>query len=158
MKLYTLLENTSYDADLHTEHGLSLYLEACGHKILFDAGQTDAFAYNAKLLGVDLSAADIAILSHGHYDHGGGLKRFLDINTKASGIQLTENEGELTFTNYNGESSSFRSGNEVDKNTIQYVRAEVLRAEKDRGCKLTAKRYAKTALLLWQSCRKWALK
>lgn len=44
-----------------------------------------------------------------------------DINTKASGIQLTENEGELTFTNYNGESSSFRSGNEVDNDTIQLV-------------------------------------
>lgn len=84
MKLYTLLENTSYNADLHTEHGLSLYLEACGHKILFDAGQTDAFAYNAKLLGVDLSAADIAILSHGHYDHGGGMIYFLGLNDRAS--------------------------------------------------------------------------
>lgn len=43
------------------------------------------------------------------------------VETKASNIQLTENNGELTFTNYNGESSSFRSGNEVDDDTIQLV-------------------------------------
>ena len=83
MKLYTLLENTTCKPDLCTEHGLSLYLEACGHKILFDAGQTDAFFYNAKLLDVDLNAVDIAILSHGHYDHGGGMFDFLKLNERA---------------------------------------------------------------------------
>ena len=80
MKLITLMENTSAREDLVFEHGLSLYIEACGKKILFDAGQTDAFADNAAKLGVDLSAVDIAILSHGHYDHSGGLMRFLQIN------------------------------------------------------------------------------
>lgn len=83
MKLITLMENTSSREDLVFEHGLSLYIEACGKKILFDAGQTGAFADNAQALGVDLKDVDIAILSHGHYDHSGGLMRFLQLNDTA---------------------------------------------------------------------------
>lgn len=83
MKLVTLIENTACHADLAWEHGLSLYMETGNHKILFDAGGSSAFADNAEKLGVDLSAVDLCILSHGHYDHGGGLSRFLEINRKA---------------------------------------------------------------------------
>lgn len=66
-----------------SEHGLSLFIETEKHNILFDMGQTDLFARNAEMLGADLSDVDVAILSHGHYDHGGGLKAFLDLNRKA---------------------------------------------------------------------------
>ena len=83
MKLYTLIENTTTDETLVCEHGLSLYIEANGQRILFDAGQTGAFADNAEKMGIDLSQVDICILSHGHYDHGGGLKRFLEVNDHA---------------------------------------------------------------------------
>lgn len=83
MKIQVLLENTSLCEDLKAEHGLSLYIETDRHKILFDMGQTTAFADNAEKLGIDLSQVDIAILSHGHYDHGGGLRRFMEINHKA---------------------------------------------------------------------------
>ena len=83
MKLISLLENTTQRTDLQTEHGLSLYLECANRKILFDMGQTDRFAQNAQVLGVDLRAVDFAVLSHGHYDHGGGLRTFLDINLHA---------------------------------------------------------------------------
>lgn len=83
MIIKTLMENTTKDCKLSSEHGLSLYIEACGHKILFDAGQTDAFAKNAEVMGVELADVDIAILSHGHYDHSGGLARFLELNQKA---------------------------------------------------------------------------
>lgn len=83
MKIITLIENTACQDALAAEHGLSLYIETGAHKILFDAGQTAAFADNAEMLGVDLSQVDICILSHGHYDHGGGLKRFLEINDTA---------------------------------------------------------------------------
>ncbi len=83
MKLITLMENTSCRDDLACEHGLSLYIEAGERRILFDAGQTGAFADNAEKLGVDLAAVDVCILSHGHYDHGGGLARFLEINEHA---------------------------------------------------------------------------
>ena len=83
MKITTLIENTSLREDLTPEHGLSLYIETVSHNILFDAGQTGAFADNAKKLGIDLQKVDICILSHGHYDHGGGLQRFLEINDHA---------------------------------------------------------------------------
>lgn len=80
MRIVTLVENTCNREGVVCEHGLSLYIETESHKILFDAGQTGAFADNAEKLGIDLSRVDFAVLSHGHYDHGGGLKRFLDIN------------------------------------------------------------------------------
>jgi len=83
MKITSLLENTTCRSDMQTEHGLSLYIETDEHRILFDMGQTDLFAQNAKTLGIDLTAVDIAVLSHGHYDHGGGLRTFLSINDHA---------------------------------------------------------------------------
>ena len=83
MKITTLLENTACRSDLTAEHGLSLFVETEQHRFLFDAGQTEAFADNAKKLGVDLRAAAFAVLSHGHYDHGGGMRRFLELNCRA---------------------------------------------------------------------------
>ena len=83
MKIWVLLENSRCREDLSCEHGLSLYIETGDKKILFDAGQTGAFAQNAEKMGVDLEAVDFCILSHGHYDHGGGLKHFLEINPTA---------------------------------------------------------------------------
>ena len=83
MRIVVLMENTASRDGLAFEHGLSLYLEANGKKILFDAGQSGAFADNALALGIDLAEVDFAVLSHGHYDHGGGLLRFLEINQTA---------------------------------------------------------------------------
>ena len=48
MKIVSLLENTSKRYDVATEHGLSLYIETNGHKILFDMGQSDLFYENGK--------------------------------------------------------------------------------------------------------------
>ncbi len=83
MKVTALLENTSAREDMLTEHGLSLYIETGTQKLLFDTGQSDRFARNADTLGIDLTAVDAAILSHGHYDHGGGLQTFLERNRRA---------------------------------------------------------------------------
>lgn len=83
MELWTLMENTSCREDLCCEHGLSLYIETGKHKLLLDAGQSGGFADNAEAMGIDLSAVDMAIVSHGHYDHGGGLGRFLELNDTA---------------------------------------------------------------------------
>lgn len=83
MKITCLLENTSSRPDILSQHGLSLLIETNSHRILFDMGQTDLFAQNAALLGIDLKAVDLAVLSHGHYDHGGGLPTFLEINENA---------------------------------------------------------------------------
>ena len=83
MKITALVENTCESGKYSVEHGLSLYIETDKHKILFDMGQTELFCENAKKLGVDLGKVDFAVLSHGHYDHGGGLERFMQINTFA---------------------------------------------------------------------------
>ena len=58
MKITCLCENTSVDSSLTAEHGLSLFIETGEKKILFDMGQTDAFALNADKLDVDLADVD----------------------------------------------------------------------------------------------------
>lgn len=103
MKITVLTENTiSKNAEisklpLQGEHGLSLFIQTQNKNILFDMGQTNLFAKNASLLGIDLQTVDFAILSHGHYDHGGlssplpatlkneyfGIEAFAHINQKA---------------------------------------------------------------------------
>ena len=82
MKITVLVENTSARG-LPAEHGLSLFVETAGCRFLFDMGQTDLFARNASELEIDLDTADFAVLSHGHYDHGGGLSTFLSVNAHA---------------------------------------------------------------------------
>lgn len=83
MIVKTLMEDTACDPSFLSEHGLSLYIEANGRKILFDTGQSSVFVENAEKLGVDLSQVDFAVLSHAHYDHGGGLQTFLKLNDHA---------------------------------------------------------------------------
>ena len=83
MRIFTLMEDTACAPDYVCEHGLSFYIETNGRKLLFDMGQTDLFLKNAETLGIDLSAVDTAFVSHGHYDHGGGLAAFLNINDHA---------------------------------------------------------------------------
>lgn len=83
MKIISLVDNVSNRENIGFEHGLSMYIEHKNKKLLFDMGQTDLFEENAKKLGIDLSEIDIAVLSHGHYDHGGGLGRFTELNRKA---------------------------------------------------------------------------
>ena len=82
MKITALVENTT-NQGWRTVHGLSLYIETPGHKILFDVGPDDTIFKNAERAGVDLAAVDTLIISHGHSDHGGALKKFLDINHRA---------------------------------------------------------------------------
>ncbi|MHB8124058.1 MAG: MBL fold metallo-hydrolase [Desulfitobacteriaceae bacterium] len=83
MIIKTLVENTSISEELNNEHGLSLYIETKKHKLLFDLGASELFVENAKKMSVDLSEVDLVVISHGHYDHGGGLKAFLNVNSKA---------------------------------------------------------------------------
>lgn len=83
MIIKVLAENISENENLGSEHGLSLYIETEKHKILFDTGASGLFSENAAKLNVDLADIDIAVISHGHYDHGGGLDTFLALNSKA---------------------------------------------------------------------------
>jgi 7,8-dihydropterin-6-yl-methyl-4-(beta-D-ribofuranosyl)aminobenzene 5'-phosphate synthase len=76
--LTVLVDNTSPSADLLAEHGLALLLETDRGVVLFDTGaSTHALAANAARLGVSLSGVTFVVLSHGHYDHTGGLPAVL---------------------------------------------------------------------------------
>ncbi|HZK28714.1 MAG TPA: MBL fold metallo-hydrolase [Clostridia bacterium] len=83
MIIKALAENTTISDGLGCEHGLSLYIEALGHKLLFDTGASGLFLENAKKMHVDLSEVEFVVISHGHYDHGGGLDTFLKVNDHA---------------------------------------------------------------------------
>lgn len=73
MVVTSLMDDYCPGRGLRGEHGLSLLIETAGLRILFDTGQGPAFMDNARILGLDLSGIDAVVLSHGHYDHGGGL-------------------------------------------------------------------------------------
>jgi 7,8-dihydropterin-6-yl-methyl-4-(beta-D-ribofuranosyl)aminobenzene 5'-phosphate synthase len=85
VRITTLVDNlpSPDDPRLEAEWGLSLCVELNGRKILIDMGASDAFARNAEHLSIDIAAIEVAILSHHHYDHGGGLRSFLQLNDHA---------------------------------------------------------------------------
>lgn len=93
MKIINLIENTPGVPQCGYEHGLSFYIETKKHRLLVDSGATDLFLHNAKILGIDLRKVDTMILSHGHYDHAGGIPAFIDLNPDAS-IYMKDSCGE----------------------------------------------------------------
>lgn len=91
MKLITLVEN-SPSSTCEGEHGLSFYIETQQHKLLMDFGSSDLLLKNSAILGIDLKQVDTCILSHGHYDHAGGILPFSTVNSTAN-IYLTSTAG-----------------------------------------------------------------
>jgi len=97
MKITTLVENTSCREGYTCVHGLSFYVETEKDTLLFDLGPDNTVFENAKLAGIDLSAVDKVVISHGHYDHGGAMEKFLSINQKAR-IYVREDAFEQYFS------------------------------------------------------------
>lgn len=79
LKITILVENTAGGRGLLAEHGISFLIELGGKKILFDTGQGQALKHNAQCLGIRLESVDSIVLSHGHYDHTGGLPDVLSL-------------------------------------------------------------------------------
>ncbi len=122
MEISVLLENTSINERLVNEHGLSMVVEYISHgkkkKMIFDFGQSDAFLKNAESMGINLSDLDYGVLSHGHYDHGGGLPTFLEVNTKAK-VYIQKK----AFRSYYGLSEVPKSLSDIDldQTPLKYV-------------------------------------
>ncbi|MBO4873304.1 MAG: MBL fold metallo-hydrolase [Lachnospiraceae bacterium] len=74
LRITVLNDNRNANPILGCEHGLSLFLESGEKKILFDTGNTDLFLKNAEKLGIRPEEAEMIVLSHGDYDHTGGLR------------------------------------------------------------------------------------
>lgn len=84
MRIVNLIEDTPGHEGCAYEHGLSFYIETAHHHLLMDTGASPAFLENAKLLGIDLGMVDTVILSHGHYDHTGGVLAFIEHHPQAA--------------------------------------------------------------------------
>lgn len=102
MKIINLIEDTKGAEGLCFEHGLSFYVETEKHRLLLDTGASGDFILNAEKLGIDLAKVDTLVLSHGHYDHTGGVMRFARINPTAK-IYMHKNAGGEYFNDYNSQ-------------------------------------------------------
>jgi 7,8-dihydropterin-6-yl-methyl-4-(beta-D-ribofuranosyl)aminobenzene 5'-phosphate synthase len=82
-----------------TEHGLSVYFEFQGKKYLVDTSQSGGFIKNAEKLNIDIKEIDTLFISHGHFDHIGGLQAFLNYNSKAK-IVISEKVIKQNYISY----------------------------------------------------------
>ena len=73
VEVVILADNAANAPELSTEHGLSMWVTVDGKRILFDTGMGVVLPGNTAALGIDLNRTDAIVLSHGHFDHTGGL-------------------------------------------------------------------------------------
>jgi 7,8-dihydropterin-6-yl-methyl-4-(beta-D-ribofuranosyl)aminobenzene 5'-phosphate synthase len=84
VRITVVVENTAQGAGILAEHGLAYWIDWDGHRVLFDSGQGNVLVSNAHKLRIPLREADAIVLSHGHYDHTGGLPEALKMNRLAT--------------------------------------------------------------------------
>jgi 7,8-dihydropterin-6-yl-methyl-4-(beta-D-ribofuranosyl)aminobenzene 5'-phosphate synthase len=78
IRITVLIENSVHRPGLVAEHGLSFHVQCGERSLLFDAGQTGLAVINAETLRLPLDRLEAIVLSHGHYDHTGGVPAVLD--------------------------------------------------------------------------------
>lgn len=104
MVIKVLVDNRTLDeSELECEHGLSLYVECDGAAFLVDTGASGSFLKNACAMGIDLASVDFCLISHGHSDHAGGLRRFLELDSRAKIILSSDVFTHRFFSDRGGE-------------------------------------------------------
>ena len=119
LKITTLIENMQDEnKELSFEHGLSLLIDNGKKKILFDTGQTGAFLDNAKARHLSADTPDVLVLSHGHYDHSGGVMRFLKEREKKINIYVGKGYFKPKYKILPDQSYKF-NGNDFNKGDLK---------------------------------------
>ena len=126
MRIINLVENEMGETGCEAAHGLSFYVETANHKMLFDTSPSEVVLRNAQKLGVDLTAVDTVILSHGHYDHSGGILSFVQFNPKAK-IYMQHNAGGEYYA-FDGEDKGFRYIG-IDKKILLLPQVQLLKGD-----------------------------
>ena len=127
MRIVNLMEDTDGGNGCVYEHGLSFYIETKKHKLLLDTGASEATLRNAQKFGIDLTQIDTVILSHGHYDHSGGIMAFAKLNPTAK-IYLQRSAG---FDYYNLKDNKEKYIG-IDKAILEFPQAQIL----DGNCRI----------------------
>lgn len=123
-----LAENYVKDFRCRGEFGLAMYIETEDHKILFDTGASELMFANARQKGVDLSEADICVISHGHFDHTGGMPEFCRQNRKAD-IYLHRDAFGATFGETKGKIDDYECGILWDPEVLEVCGDRVIRTD-----------------------------
>ena len=126
MRILNLVENELGNSGCEASHGLSFYVETKNHKLLFDSSPSEVVIRNAQKLGVDLPAVDTVILSHGHYDHSGGILPFVELNPWAK-IYMQQNAGGEYYA-FDGEDKGFRYIG-IDKKILSLTQVQLLKGD-----------------------------
>ena len=126
MKIINLVENEPGDSGCEAAHGLSFYVETENHKLLFDSSPSEVVIRNAQKLGINLTAVDTVILSHGHYDHSGGIMPFVELNSRAK-IYMQQNAGGEYYA-FDGEDKGFRYIG-IDKKILSLPQVQLLKGD-----------------------------
>ena len=126
LQIINLVENEPGSSGCEAVHGLSFYVETKNHKFLFDTSPSEVVIRNAQKLGVDLTAVDTVILSHGHYDHSGGILPFVELNPRAK-IYMQDNAGGEYYA-FDGEEQGYRYIG-IDKKITALPQVQLLKGD-----------------------------
>ena len=125
MKITALMDNLAAENKAVTaEHGLSLFFEGDGFRVLFDSGQSALTMQNAESLGIDLRKVDTVVLSHSHYDHARGLRHMLDAGLAGHRLIVGEHFFEKKYAGTGDEASDLSCG--FDREYLKEKGIEVL--------------------------------
>ena len=128
MRIVNLIENTEGSPKCAFEHGLSFYIETSNHKMLMDLGQTDNALKNAMALGIDLKLVDVVVLSHGHYDHSGGIIPFSKVNDHATIFIQASANGEFYADDGEAADERYRYIG-IDKDILKLSQVKLLKGD-----------------------------